>query len=164
MLFLALLEREGEGSRAKIMEILRRHPGMNQTRLCEAVGLAWATTKYHLRRLQAQGAVVLEKRGRRDILCFPVAVPIKYRPWLATLLDKDVMRVLKALGPGDEVGVLELSRRLGLSESATRRRLGRMEAEGIVRKRGKLRPVFARNPNLPDSMSQEEGHLPPKTQ
>ena len=155
MLFLALLEREGEGSRARIMEALRRNPGMSLTRLCKAVGLSWATTKYHVKRLESQGAIQFERRGRRDILCFPVSVPAKFRPWLATLLDEGAMEVLRALGPRGEVGVLELSRRLGISESATRRRLNRMQESGMVQKRGQLRPVYSRNDDWPGAAPQE---------
>ncbi|MCA1820133.1 MAG: winged helix-turn-helix transcriptional regulator [Thermoplasmatota archaeon] len=131
------------------METLRTHPGMNKSRLGEAVGLSWATTTYHLKILETQGAVHLERRGRRDVLCFPVGVPVRFRPWLATLLDTSSLRVLDALGH-DELGVAELSRRRGLSESALRRQLGRLEGAGIVLKRGQLRPRFARNPELPE--------------
>ena len=97
MLSLALLEREGEGSRARIMQVLRERPGLNKTQLCRLVGLSWATTTYHLRRLQVQGAVELERRGRRDVRCFPVAVPAKYRPWLAALLDASSSQILETI-------------------------------------------------------------------
>lgn len=144
MLFLAKLEREGEGSRARIMDLLRRHPGMNKTRLCKEVGLSWATTTYHLKRLQHQGAVDLQHRGKRDVLCFPVSVSPKDRAWLATLHDPTAAAALGAIGVG-RAGVRELSKRIGLSESAARRRLERMHADGVLTKRGVLRPVYSRN-------------------
>jgi len=155
MLFLALLEKEGQGSRAKIMEALRRQPGMNLSQLCNAVNLSWTTTKYHLGRLQAQGVVELQKRGRRDIQCFPIGVPAKYRPWLATLLDEEAVRILQAL-KDREAGVAELAKRVGLSESATRRRLERMRRDGVLAKRGKLRPRYARNPDSPEPAGEED--------
>jgi DNA-binding transcriptional ArsR family regulator len=145
MLFVALLERQGEGSRARILATLRRNPGLNATRLARAVGLSWTTTMYHLKRLRAQGAIELQRHGRRDIRCFPVGVPAKYRSWLAALHNEKDAEVLDALGPG-EAGVRELSQRMGLSESAMRRRLERLREDGVLEKRGKLRPVYLRNP------------------
>lgn len=168
MLFLALLEKEGEGSRARIMAALRGHPGMNQSQLCKAVGLSWATTKYHLGRLSAQGAVVLERRGRRDIRCFPVDIPERFRPWLATLHDADAVQVLHLLGAG-EAGVAALAKALGWSQSAMRRRLERMAADRLVTKRGVLRPRYARHPDMPpwvvpggpDGSDGPDEHAPP---
>lgn len=161
MLFLAVLEREGEGSRARIMDILRRNPGMNKTRLCKAVGLSWATTTYHLKRLKSQGAVDLQRHGRRDVLCFPVSVPAKYRAWLSTMHDEKAIRALGALGD-DEAGVRELARRVGLSESAMRRRLERLHGDGILSKRGKLRPVYARNPDMAPQEGATKRSDPPR--
>jgi len=149
MLFLALREREGEGSRARIMEILRRSPGMNKIRLCQSVGLSRATVTYHLKVLQGEGTVDLQRQGR-DVYCFPVNIPTQYRPWLTVLHDDKAKKVLEALGP-EEAGVRQLALQLGLSESATRRRLERMRLVGMVRKRGRLRPRFAR----------QEGQEPP---
>ena len=161
MLFLALLERHGEGSRAKIMGVLRKQPGMNKTRLCKAVGLSWATITYHLNRLQVQGAVELQRAGKRDVLCFPVSVPQRYRAWLATLHDEKAVQALDALAD-DEAGVRELSKRVGLSESAMRRRLVRLHENGVVRKRGVLRPLYSRNPDADPTIWADELGLEPK--
>ena len=150
------MARKGAGeSRSRILRVLRDHPGMNLTRLCETVGLSWATTKYHLKLLERQGAVVLQRRGRRDVACFPVGVPDRYRPWLAALFDPESVAVLAALGRG-EAGVADLSQRTGLSESATRRRLDRLHQNGLLNKRGILRPRYSRNPEVPAWMTEEE--------
>jgi DNA-binding transcriptional ArsR family regulator len=148
------------GSRERILQVLRQHPGMNLSRLCRAVGLSWATTKYHLKRLEAEGAVALHRRGRRDIACFPVGVPARYRPWLAALFDPEAAAVLAALGKG-EAGVADLSQRTGLSESATRRRLDRLHQNGLLNKRGMLRPRYSRNPEVPEWVTEEEEAMDP---
>lgn len=155
MLFLARLEREGQGSRARILHLLREKPGMNLTQLAKAAGLSWTTVKYHLRRLQVQGVVQVERFGRRDSRWFPLGVPSKYRPWLATLLDQDTLRILDVLADR-EAGVAELARLLGRSESAIRRRLYRMHRAGMLAKRGKLRPRYLRNSQPPESTQGEE--------
>lgn len=148
MLFLALLEKEGQGSRARIMEALRRQPGMNMSQLCKAVDLNWTTTKYHLKRLQSQGVVELQRAGRRDVRCFPVGIPSKYRPWFATLRDPGAVQVLRFL-KGREAGVAAIARELAASEDAARRRLERMLAQGLLTKRGTFRPRYARHPDCP---------------
>ncbi|MHB8633615.1 MAG: winged helix-turn-helix transcriptional regulator [Thermoplasmatota archaeon] len=156
-----MLERDGHGSRARIMKILRQQPGVNKTQLGKAVGLSWATTSYHLKRLQSEGAVELLRHGKRDVLCFPVSVPPKYRAWLATLRDPKAILALDALGAG-EAGVREISKRAGLSESAVRRRLERMRTDGVISKRGLLRPVYARNHR--SEPPSEDGDVPPGPQ
>ncbi|MHB8634614.1 MAG: winged helix-turn-helix transcriptional regulator [Thermoplasmatota archaeon] len=127
------------------MEALRRNPGMSKRALAAAVGLSWATTTYHLDRLAKAGAVELVRFGRRDIQCFPAGVPHSHRRLLAALREQRAALVLAALTERD-VGVRELAMRLGLSESATRRRLQSLCKDGIVVRQGVLRPRFSLSP------------------
>lgn len=147
-MWLAVLARNGRRTRERILEALRRSPGMNVSELRAAVGLAWATTAYHLRILQRQGFVHLEPK-RRGHLCFPIDIPARHRGLVWALRDPDTARVIAALLEGPGRGISQLSSSLGLSEHSVRARLVALHGNGLVVKRGQLRPRFSLHPGIP---------------
>lgn len=154
MLSLAIRARDGEAARARILAALRGQPGLNKSRLCGEVGLSWATVAYHLRVLERLGAVNLERHGRRDVACFAVGVPSRYRRMFATLLDANAARIMQALGHDRALGVTEISQQVHLSQATVRRQLARMRERGLVVKQGKLRPRFTANPEARQAMDE----------
>ena len=152
-MLLAILARNGERTRERILEALRRSPGMNTSELRTSVGLAWATAAYHLRVLQRQGFVHLEPK-RRGHLCFPVDIPPRHRGLVSALRDQHTARVLGALLRGDSMGISQLSSVLGLPEHSVRKRLLDLQGSGLVVKRGELRPRFSIHPDLPQELAE----------
>jgi predicted transcriptional regulator len=147
-MLLAILVRNGQRTRERILEALRRQPGMNTSELRAEVGLAWATAAYHLKVLQRQGFVHLEPK-RRGHLCFPIDIPAHYRGLVWALRDPDTARVIAALLNGHAMGISQLSNSLGLSEQSVRTRLANLHGNGLVVKRGELRPRFSLHPGIP---------------
>ena len=133
--------RNGEATRARILDAMRQRPGMNKEQLRVATGLAWGTVTYHLLRLHRQGAVNLERR-RHEVLCWPVGIPARFKPMLAILQDPDACLILDALAGGRR-SVPQIAAKTGLSEPAVRRHLKRMVAANVVRQHGTFRPRFS---------------------
>lgn len=150
-MFLSILSRNGGRTRERILEALRRAPGMNTSELRQAVGLAWATVAYHLRVLERQGFVHLQPK-RRGWLCFPIDIPVRQRGVVAALRDPDTARVLAALLEGNAMGITQLSQALGLPEHSVRSRLVHLQGSGLVVKRGELRPRFSIDPTIPSGL------------
>lgn len=112
--------------------------------------------RYHIKRLAREGAIVLEPDGRRDVRCFPVSIPAKYRRWLAILLDDVTRRVMADLERRPATS-REVADRLGVSRSAARRRLERLHEGGMVAKTGVLRPRYAPKPEAAAWLREREG-------
>ena len=146
-MLLAILARNGGRTRERILQALRHSPGMNTSELRAEVGLAWATAAYHLKVLQRQGFVHLEPK-RRGHLCFPIDIPAHHRGLVWALRDSDTARVIAALLEGHAMGISQLSSSLGLSEHAVRTRLANLHGNGLVVKRGELRPRFSLHPGI----------------
>jgi DNA-binding transcriptional ArsR family regulator len=148
MLLVSFLERNGEQTRERILSALRANPGMNKSELHLTIGLSWTTIAYHLKILERQGAIHLAHE-KRDVFCFPVDIPQRYRDMLSTLRDDNATRILGALLEDDAIGITELSASLGMSQKMVRKHLGRLHESGLVVKRGELRPRFTKCPGLP---------------
>jgi len=150
-MLLSIFARNGRRTRERILEALRRSPGMNVTELRMAVGLAWATVAYHLHILERQGFVYLQPK-RRGHQCFPVDIPAQHRGVLTALRDPDTARVLGALLAGHAMGITQLSHTLGLPEHSVRSRLTHLQGSGVVVKRGELRPRFSIHPEIASNL------------
>ncbi|MCA1818765.1 MAG: winged helix-turn-helix transcriptional regulator, partial [Halobacteriales archaeon] len=144
MLALAILRPRGDATRARILDAIRKRPGLNKNQLRRAVGLAWTTTEYHLRILARQGFLLLDPQAR-DVRLFAVGIPARFRPWFAALLNDNRLRILRELESG-ELPFKTLRDRLAFDEDNLRRILGQMITEGVLVKRGRFRPRYAIHP------------------
>jgi len=138
-------QRNGDATRARILEALRQRPGMNKAQLRRFVGLAWTTVSYHLLRMQRQGVVDLDRRATVT-LCWPVGIPTRFRPWLELLHDPEACRVLDVLATRRH-SLAQLAKATGLSAATVDRRLKRLIQAGVVRKHGIYRPRFSTEAN-----------------
>ena len=156
ILFNSWKGRDGEKTRARIIEALRRQPGMDISQLTRAVGLSWSTTAYHLRLLRKKGIIQIESRSRRGLQCYLAGTPTAYRPWMATLRDESSVRVLRALERNRWLRMFEIRARVHLSERALRRKLRQLQEDHLVIKRGHFQPRFALSPELPEWIHEEQ--------
>lgn len=141
--------RDGAGSRVRILKEVRGDPGIHISMLAKKAGLSWQTTRYHLRILQAQGLVQVDKGGR-ERRAFPLGVSTTHRSWLAALRTGEAAQVLRLLlaDPGQTIPAL--SRRMGHSEKVVRRQIANLSQAGLVQRRGHLRPLYEPTINSPD--------------
>ena len=96
MLFFAGRGRDGRGSRALIRAMVEAEPGIHIAELAQRTGLSWHTTAYHLRLLEKQRVVSLEK-GQRERRAFPAGIPDLHRRWLAGLRTDKAAELLRSL-------------------------------------------------------------------
>jgi DNA-binding IclR family transcriptional regulator len=148
ILFLAE-RRDGAGSRVKILQVVRQDPGIHVSLLAKRAGLSWQTTRYHLRILQTQGLVQVDKGGR-ERRAFPLGVSTTHRSWLAALRTGEAAQVLRLLltEPGQTIPAL--SRRMGHSEKVVRRQIANLSQAGLVQRKGHLRPLYEPAIHSPD--------------
>jgi predicted transcriptional regulator len=148
LLFLAE-RRDGAGSRVRILHEVRQDPGIHISLLAKRSGLSWQTTRYHLRILQTQGLVQVDKGGR-ERRAFPLGVSTTHRSWLAALRTGEAAQVLRLLlaDPGQTIPAI--SRRMGHSEKVVRRQIANLSQAGLVQRRGHLRPLYEPAVQSPD--------------
>lgn len=147
LLFLAVApkDRDGDGQRARIMQLVRAHPGIHTAQIKERLDLAWSTVDYHLRVMERDGIIRVSKMGRENHI-FPLDVEPTQHMWFAALRDEGAHRVFQRLIELPGQGVPMLSEWAGLSHKVIRRQLTDLVDVGLVTRRGRARPTF--EPNL----------------
>lgn len=136
-----LVRRDGGASRSRILSAVQADPGIHVSLLAEQAGLSWHATIYHLRVLERQGLLQVEKGGR-ERRAFPTGVPESHRTWLAAMHLGEAVEVLRALMEDPRQTIPDLSRRMGHSEKVVRRQVANLSQAGLVQRHGQLRPVY----------------------
>lgn len=139
-----LVRRDGAASRSRILASVQADPGVHVSQLAQEAALSWHATIYHLRLLERQGLVQVEKGGR-ERRAFPTGVPDAHRAWLAAMHLGDAVEVLRALLQDPRQTIPDLSRRMGHSEKVVRRQVANLSHAGLVQRHGQLRPVYEVN-------------------
>lgn len=156
-LFLAVApkDRDGDAARARIMQVIRTHPGIHPADISDKVNLAWSTVDYHLRVLKRSALVTVVKALRENHF-FPVDVEPSQHMWFAALRDEGAHRVFQRLIELPGQGVPMLSEWSGFSHKVIRRQLTDLVDVGLVTRRGQSRPTF--EPNF-DALRRLPAHL-----
>lgn len=128
-------------SRARLLALIHRQPGVHKSALCEATGLAWGTVDYHLR-LLARGGLVSAQPAGRATRFFPALLVAREREQMAALAEAPASRIAALLRRSPGQGNQALSERLDLSSKVVRRHLLRLVREGLVEREGTHRPVY----------------------
>jgi DNA-binding transcriptional ArsR family regulator len=69
-------------ARRRILDILKKEPGCNVTRVCEFFGIGRVAVMKHIDVLEAASLVVSEKVGRERLMYFnPVPIHMVYDRW-----------------------------------------------------------------------------------
>lgn len=123
--------KDGEATRGRILEAVRRRPGIHKSELSRELNLGWGTISHHVHVLRRQRLLDTDRRGRQ-LLLYACGIPEEERRWLRALGDDLAAQMLAVLSDGDEAGVSEMSRRLGATPKTVRRRLALLREEGLV--------------------------------
>lgn len=121
--------RRGDVVRGRLLEFIAQRPGINQSRLCAALGLSGTGGAFHVRVLERTGRISVVRRGSARQL-YLADVPSSHRVWLRALDDELARRLMRALTGGRAVG--DLSRDIGQARRVIHRHLHRLAREGVV--------------------------------
>lgn len=145
-LFFAARHRDGDGTRARIMQAIRAHPGIHTSDLSDHLKLAWSTVDYHLQVLKRDEVISIVK-ALRECHAFPADVEPSQHMWFATLRDQGNHRIFQRLLELPGQGVPMLSEWAGLSHKIIRRQLTDLLDVGLINRTGGIsRPTY--EPNL----------------
>lgn len=126
-------------SRERLLDLIRRRPGLHKSALCAETGLAWGTVDYHLRLLERGNLVSRHCAGRTTRL-FPSDLR-QSQSLLAALADHTSARILATLRKEPQ-RMSALSDRLRLAPKVVRRHLVRLQRDGLLVRDGAHRPVY----------------------
>lgn len=120
--------------REAILRAVREAPGVTPKELASASELAWTTVAYHLRRLAANGLVVLHRDGRRMRFYTTEAAPADLHAAYAALRNPTSARLAELVAARPGVTQKEAAEALGLSPSLLSWHATRLESAGVVLK------------------------------
>ncbi|MHB8633656.1 MAG: winged helix-turn-helix transcriptional regulator [Thermoplasmatota archaeon] len=135
----------GERQRQLLLGLIASSPGVHVLRAASVLGLNWNTCHHHVRRLEAEGRIVVRKVAglvclfdRREGAVTPRLAPVALRE----ARNNDIARMTME-NPGKNQK--EMAQSLGLAASVVHRRLLRMEELGLVHRvaHGREVSVFA---------------------
>lgn len=129
-------------TRQRLLALVAEQPGINKSRLCTRLGVAWGTVAYHVHILASAGLVDVESVGR-EVNLFPRGLAEGQRRLLKALRDPAAVQVVEALGAVREASLQGLSTQLGLSRKVVRRHLAQLLAAGLVQDKGTRRARYA---------------------
>lgn len=132
---------DGGASRERILAAVHTDSGIHISELAVGTALSWHAIAHHLRVLQREGKVVVEKTGRNRHV-FPAGVPASHRRWLAATRSERAMAVLRALLTGAAFDLSTLASRVPMGQKVLRRHLGDLDRAGLVERRGTWRPTY----------------------
>jgi len=121
---------ETHPARARILAFVAANPGACLLEVRHAAGLAWGTTHYHVRRLEAAGLLVARPAGGRHRLWCAGARPeglVRGVP--ADRVGTDLARLVHAR-PG--LAQADLAKASGLGASAVCKRLRKLQDAGLL--------------------------------
>lgn len=124
----------------RILDLVRRRPGLTTRDVAARLDLAWATVAYHRRRLERDGLLSCVPRGRRLLL---YAADVHAEPPAeaadAMLQGQTMRRVALAIQAEPGLDEATLALRLRLPRRALRYHLDRLGSAGLVASLGPAR-------------------------
>lgn len=124
----------GDHQRSLLQALVDGDPGIHILRAAHVLGMNWNTCYHHVRRMAAEGTIVVAKvRGR---LCLFDRRGGAVAPAIANVLLRDprtasVVRLLMATPGMNQQAMAEA---LGIAPSAVHRHLRRLQAAGLVQR------------------------------
>lgn len=117
--------------RQRILDIVRRTPGITPLRLCASTGFGWGTTMHHINKLQRTGHLTSVSAGRTRALFLP-GLPVDVRRQAALVQRPEHVALLNLLQKRPGLSQIELAAALNADRSQLCRLLRRWEDAGIV--------------------------------
>jgi DNA-binding transcriptional ArsR family regulator len=119
------------GTRARLFEAIESRPGRHLTALGEATDTPRSTVRYHVRVLEREGVVTVDRGDGRTRL-FPAATDDGDRRLAAALRREGAAAVLRSLAADGPDTVTGLAERLDRAPSTVSHHLGRLAEDGLV--------------------------------
>ncbi len=122
---------EEQPTRRRILETIRREPGITISNLCRRTEAGWGTVKYHLQILQRAGLVVSRSPGR-DCLLFPQEYPRDELPVTEVLRRGRAASLAKAIAQSPGASQKELCARVNMTRKIIRTYVDMLTSAGLV--------------------------------
>lgn len=132
----------------RIVELVRRFPGANQSFIKSQIGLPWDVVRYHLKQLQQQSRLQVARPHRKvkryfvrgDEVKAGALAGIYWKPHYQVLVD-----LIDKLENPRRVDILDHAALLSWPRSTTGYRLARLLESGLVRSEGVVNAVEGRS-------------------
>lgn len=134
--------------RRRVLEVVRRDPGVCASAVADEVGAAWGTVLYHLDTLEDTGYVVSMKHGRHRRYFERGGTPTGAREALATLQRDTTAEVYETVREDPGLSQQEIADQVGLTPQALAWHMDRLVEVGLVEKErdGRRKLHYASNP------------------
>jgi predicted transcriptional regulator len=125
---------QGDRQRQLLATLVQANHGVHVRRAATLLGLDWNTCFHHARRLQASGLILMRRVSGRICLFDPKAGAVSHQ--VAPLLVRDARnaQMLRLVIATPGINQETLAAAIGLTPSATHRRLVRLADAGLVRR------------------------------
>lgn len=120
----------------RIQAVVRDEPGVQKSRLCVVLGLAWATMCRDVEALMDAGALVVHRTGRDSHLYLPEDAP--RHPSLSLDHARSILQELEH----QDASALMLAKSLRISQPIIQHRLDALEADGLVSSHGHAPRIY----------------------
>lgn len=120
-----------QATRARLLDALRAEPGLSPAEVARAVGVDPSTALYHLRRLEKEALVGVERDARGAYYFVAGAVPPAERARIVA--ERKVAPVLHALRTEPGLSKARLAERLAIARPTLAWHLARLQRAGLVR-------------------------------
>ncbi len=132
----------GQASRDQLLAIIRERRGVHKSELMRLAGKGWGNVGHHLLRLEDQGLVAIETRGRLTWV-FDKSVEPRERDLVVAMRPGPAQRILQVLGLKERASVRALSEELAVSKKVIRLHLSNLHRADAVQQMPGNPPVFA---------------------
>jgi predicted transcriptional regulator len=153
--------KDGDATRRRILDAVRKNPSINRNELADILGVHWNAIRYQVKQLDDDGHIHLEEVGWEKELFLP-SVPLEHRRLISTLRDPDRSLIFDAILNQPGISSTDLQRQLEWGKKRTLTHLTHLQEHGLVAKRGLHRPRYHALP-LPldlDGLNRDLGHEP----
>jgi predicted transcriptional regulator len=149
-----------QAMRRRMMEVIRRAPGIKISQLCRETSAGWGTVKYHLHLLRRAGLIVARSTGR-DCLLFSADYPLRDLPVAAVLRRGRAEHLAQAIKETPGASQKELCERVHMTRKIIRRYVELLSSAGLVSERRDAQyQRYYPNPRLLEHLRQEAAPPP----
>jgi len=147
--------------RRRMMEIIKREPGIKISQLCRETTAGWGTIKYHLNLMRRAGLIVARNTGR-DCLLFASDVPNEELGAHEALRRGRASHLARAIAETPGASQKELCERVHMTRKIIRRYVELLSQAGLVsEKREAQFQRYYPGPALGRHLTAPEARAPP---
>lgn len=117
--------------RRRMIDVIRKEPGIKISQLCRVTDAGWGTVKYHLHLLKKAGLIVSRSTGR-DCLLFSSDYPVEELPVKEALRQGRADQLAQAIADKPGASQKELCAQVHMTRKIIRRYVEVLESAGLV--------------------------------